>query len=254
MKKRLFYSFLLTLLFYLVIIWGIFSDTHRKKELAKLQKKVKELNLNYYKITQKVSKPVPKSRKTVQKPKKRVKKPQPKKKIKRVKKTKKVKKSKYKKYRNSRKKIKTAKKEQNQTLPSLPKLSTLFAKKSSAPRLSSLPKSFRQLYKDEFDTYTAGQKRFLKENLNKIGEITQKYLYLRGYPYISIKTKQQGTNAVEFYLYPNGDISDLKLIDSSGYEALDKNSIETIKTAYKDYPLPSQKTKIRILVKYRLVF
>lgn len=59
-------------------------------------------------------------------------------------------------------------------------------------------------------------------------------------------------NIVEFFLHPNGDISDLKLINSSGYSSLDKNSIETIEIAYKDYPRPNEKTKIKIYVYYKL--
>ena len=59
-------------------------------------------------------------------------------------------------------------------------------------------------------------------------------------------------NIVEFYLHPNGDISDLKLTESSGYSSLDKNSIETIEFAYKDYPKPKEKTKVKIYVYYKL--
>ncbi|MGD9595809.1 MAG: energy transducer TonB, partial [Wolinella sp.] len=63
---------------------------------------------------------------------------------------------------------------------------------------------------------------------------------------------QEGINAVEFYLHPNGDISDLRLIRSVGYTLLDKNSLKTIEIAYKDYPRPKTKTKIRIKVYYKI--
>lgn len=106
-----------------------------------------------------------------------------------------------------------------------------------------------KLYGDEFKSFTKEQKEFLKENLKDIGAITQRYLK---YPTIAAKLGQHGVNIVEFFLHPNGDISDLKIIDGSGYEILDKNSIYTIEIAYKEYPRPKSVTKIRIYVHYYL--
>ena len=64
--------------------------------------------------------------------------------------------------------------------------------------------------------------------------------------------EKEGDNVIEFYLHPNGDITELMLLRSSGYSLLDENSLHTIKIAYKDYPYPSEKTKIRIRVTYRI--
>lgn len=116
-------------------------------------------------------------------------------------------------------------------------------------QVDELTQSYIDLYGDEFITFSDETKEFLKENLSDIGRITQKYLM---YPSISIRTKQQGMNVVEFFLHPNGDITNLKLIKSSTYTALDSNSIHTIKVAYKDYPKPKEVTKIRIFVYYKL--
>lgn len=115
--------------------------------------------------------------------------------------------------------------------------------------IDELTQSYIDLYGEEFMTFSEETKEFLKENLSDIGRITQKYLM---YPSISIRTKQQGMNVVEFYLHPNGDITELKLLQSSTYTALDSNSIHTIKVAYKDYPKPKEVTKIRIFVYYKL--
>ena len=113
-------------------------------------------------------------------------------------------------------------------------------------------REFRALYKDEFDRFTPEQKRFIKDNLSRIQGITQHYLSVRGYPYAAARLGQDGMNIVEFYLHPNGDISGLKVIKGAGFEELDKNSIDTIKTAYKDYPRPKETTKIRFYIYYRL--
>ncbi len=107
----------------------------------------------------------------------------------------------------------------------------------------------KKLYGEEFERLGKEEQKFIKDNLSSIGRITEKYLR---YPEIAGKLGQQGTSVVEFYLHPNGDISDLRLLDSSGYRILDKNSIETIEIAYKDYPRPTVKTKIRMFVGYSI--
>ncbi len=70
----------------------------------------------------------------------------------------------------------------------------------------------------------------------------------------ALRLGQEGLSAVEFYLHPNGDISGLKIIVSSNYMLLDRNSERTIEIAYKDYPRPTSKTKIRIFVSYGISY
>ncbi|WP_457598622.1 TonB family protein [Hydrogenimonas sp.] len=113
-------------------------------------------------------------------------------------------------------------------------------------------REFKALYKDDFDRFSPEQKKFIKDNLSRIQGITQHYLTLRGYPYTAVRLGQQGMNIVEFDLHPNGDITGLKVIKGSESETLDKNSLDTIKTAYKDYPRPKETTKIRFYIYYRL--
>lgn len=103
------------------------------------------------------------------------------------------------------------------------------------------------LYGEEFGNYGLAEQEFLVNNLKDIGRITQRYLE---YPPAAIRLGQDGLSAVEFYLHPNGDISGLKLILSSEYLILDRNSTKTIQIAFKDYPRPSVTTKIRIYVSY----
>ena len=110
----------------------------------------------------------------------------------------------------------------------------------------------KKLYGAEFNTYSETQKKFIKNNLGTIHRITQNTLTRNGYPEIAVQTRQQGTNIVSFYLHPNGDISDLKLKKHLGYQALDQNTLDVIRTAYKDYPLPNKKTKIIFYVKYSI--
>ena len=110
----------------------------------------------------------------------------------------------------------------------------------------------KKLYGSEFNTYSPTQKKYIRNNLSTIHQITQRTLSRNGYPTVAIQTRQQGTNVVSFYLHPNGDISGLRLKNRIGYEALDENTIKVIKLAYKDYPLPNKKTRLIFYVRYSI--
>ncbi|WP_163499307.1 energy transducer TonB [Helicobacter suis] len=112
---------------------------------------------------------------------------------------------------------------------------------------SQTRKDIDELYGEEFGDLGTAEKDFIKSNLSEIGRITQKYLE---YPSAAGYLGQDGVDAVEFYLHPNGDITGLKIIEPSGYKLLDDNTLKTITIAYKDYPRPSTTTLIRIRVRY----
>ena len=73
-----------------------------------------------------------------------------------------------------------------------------------------------------------------------------------GYPKLAEKLRIGGVNIVEFMFHPDGSISGLKITSSSGYTILDDYSLELIEIAYKDYPKPTEKTKIKFQVFYRM--
>ncbi|MBU1666806.1 TonB family protein [bacterium] len=123
---------------------------------------------------------------------------------------------------------------------------------SSSTTKSYPNKKIQKLYGSTFHTYTPTQKKFIEDNLDEIQRITQNTLTRRGYPQGAGRTGQQGTNVVSFNLHPNGNISELHLKTRIGYRALDDNTLELIKTAYKDYPYPSTTTKIVFYVTYSI--
>ncbi|WP_233709823.1 energy transducer TonB, partial [Helicobacter salomonis] len=112
---------------------------------------------------------------------------------------------------------------------------------------SQTRKDIDDLYGEEFGDLGTAEKDFIKSNLSEIGRITQRYLE---YPSAAGYLGQDGVDAVEFYLHPNGDITGLKIIMESGYKLLDDNTLKTITIAYKDYPRPTTTTLIRIRVRY----
>ncbi len=117
---------------------------------------------------------------------------------------------------------------------------------------SSTKNMINELYGSEFDGYSAEQKKFINDNLAIIHRITQMTLIRNGYPEVAARTGQQGVNVVSFNLHSNGNITDLRLEHSMGYELLDKNTLHVIRIAYKDYPLPQKKTKIKFFVQYSI--
>ncbi len=128
------------------------------------------------------------------------------------------------------------------------------ASTSLSPSKSKRPamRMIKQFYGSEFNSFTNSQKRFIEKNLGSIYRITQQTLTRKGYPWVAQKTHQQGTAIVTFYLHPNGNITGLRHKRPIGYAALDKNTLQVIRIAYKDYPRPKTKTKITFYVEYSL--
>ena len=141
----------------------------------------------------------------------------------------------------------------NPLAKALAKSGTSLYKKRKHRTLNHLnSKMIRKLYGKEFNTYSKVQKEFIHKNLGIIHRITQATLIRNGYPEVAARTQQKGTNIVSFYLHPNGDISHLRLKKRLGYAALDKNTLEVIRIAYKSYPHPKKRTKIIFYVKYSI--
>ena len=110
----------------------------------------------------------------------------------------------------------------------------------------------QKLYGEEYDKFTKVQKAYLEKNLTNFQTITQRVLNRLGYPPLAAKLRIGGVNVIEFMFHPDGSITGLKVIDSSGYAVLDDYSVELIEIAYKDYPKPQTSTKLRFIVQYRL--
>ena len=72
------------------------------------------------------------------------------------------------------------------------------------------------------------------------------------YPKKALKMRRQGIVEVKFYLQMNGDITDIKVVKSSGTEVLDEAAIETIRNASKDFPTLEKNYIITIPVVYNI--
>lgn len=150
--------------------------------------------------------------------------------------------------------IKEAKKVQKEVLKESSNLQDSALEKflsQKTPINQEVLNELQKLYGKEYDNFTNVQKAYLEKNLNNFQVITQKVLNRMGYPKLAAKLGIGGINTIEFMFHPNGDISGLKIIGSSGYTILDDYSLELIQIAYKEYPKPTEPTKLRFKVFYR---
>jgi protein TonB len=90
---------------------------------------------------------------------------------------------------------------------------------------------------------------FLTERLSVISNIVQRRI---NYPPIARRMGWEGKVLVSFVLEPNGDIRDLKVLKSCGYEVLDKEALDAIRRSYKDFPKPPVSVMVKLPINFRL--
>lgn len=110
----------------------------------------------------------------------------------------------------------------------------------------------KEAYGDAFGKLSEGEQKYILDNQEVMRRITQEVLNRVGRVNIPDSFRTDSYNLIEFYLYPSGDISEIKFIKRSGFYILDDTTRETIEYAYSRYPRPDQKTLIRYRVGYYL--
>jgi protein TonB len=111
---------------------------------------------------------------------------------------------------------------------------------STSRPISSLTDESRRLALEE---------SFLRERLSVISNIVQRHI---NYPPIARRMGWEGRVLVSFVLEPNGDIRDLKVLKSCGYEVLDKEALDAIRRSYKDFPKPPVSVVVKLPINFRL--
>lgn len=112
--------------------------------------------------------------------------------------------------------------------------------------------SIQRLYGDKFNELSEGEQRYILDNQEVMRRITQGVLDRYGRSRIPDNIRINDTNMIEFYLHPNGSISDVRFLKNSQLSILDDTTKEVIELAYARYPRPEQKTLIRYRVFYNL--
>ncbi|HEX5623287.1 MAG TPA: hypothetical protein VFX57_02480 [Sulfuricurvum sp.] len=132
-----------------------------------------------------------------------------------------------------------------------------FSKADPEPRASSgsmtkVSDSIQKLYGDKFGELSEGEQKYILDNQEVMRRITQSVLDRYGRSKIPDHLRVDETNMIEFYLHPDGHISDIRFLKNSRFAILDDTTKETIEIAYGQYPRPAQKTLIRYRVWYNL--
>ncbi len=89
---------------------------------------------------------------------------------------------------------------------------------------------------------------YLQQHFKSIHKIVQKQIR---YPKVAKRMGWSGKVLVSFLVHKNGDVSDIKVIESSGYPLLDRSAIKTIRRIA-CFPKPPLSAKIIIPINFKL--
>lgn len=92
------------------------------------------------------------------------------------------------------------------------------------------------------------KQRYLKEHFNYIRDLIQNKLT---YPRIARKMGWTGKVVISFVISTDGNVKDINITEGSGFEMLDKNTIETVKKT-SPFPRPPVEAQLLIPVTYKL--
>lgn len=110
----------------------------------------------------------------------------------------------------------------------------------------------KKLYGEKWGQLTPGQQKYMLDNQEIMRRITQKILTRVANVNLTNNMNVNKMNIIEFYLHPNGNMTDFRFLSKSGYYILDDTTRETIEYAYSKYPRPKEKILVRYNVYYHL--
>ena len=113
-------------------------------------------------------------------------------------------------------------------------------------------REMKKLYGSKWGKLSPAEQEYLLDNTEVMRRITQEVLNRQARVSDINDINVNKSNVIEFYLHPNGDMSDFKFLSKSGYYILDDLTKTTIGYAYSKYPRPKEKTLIRYNVFYNL--
>ncbi len=117
-------------------------------------------------------------------------------------------------------------------------------------KIEKLPKILQEelvkLYGTELQKMSKEEKDYLAESYFLNGEVFQQTANRMGYPKLAAYLKQKGKGIIEFTLYPDGHIDNIKIIKSTSYEALDDSMREVVELSAKNLKRPPKPIRIRL--------
>ena len=93
------------------------------------------------------------------------------------------------------------------------------------------------------------EEQYLEDHLSTIRDLLVKY---RKYPSQAVRLKQEGSVKVTFRLKQNGEVEDIRIVGSSGYELLDEDALKLIQKTAEYFPKPPKSVRITVPLNYAL--
>ncbi|MEA3370067.1 MAG: hypothetical protein U9Q40_01860 [Campylobacterota bacterium] len=116
----------------------------------------------------------------------------------------------------------------------------------------NISQNIKELYGEEFGELTTGQQEYILDNQEIMRRITQQVLTRQARVSNLRGLNVNRSNVIEFNLHPNGDMTDFRFLEKSGYFILDDITKATISYAYSQYPRPKEIIPVRYNVFYHL--
>lgn len=98
------------------------------------------------------------------------------------------------------------------------------------------------------DSTEKARQRYLKEHFTYIRDIITRNI---SYPFMARKMGWSGKVTVSFVITEDGSVRDIKIIESSGFDVLDRNAAETVRRV-SPFPKPPVRAEVIVPVVYRL--
>ncbi len=93
------------------------------------------------------------------------------------------------------------------------------------------------------------EKQYLSQKLHIISELLRKHLE---YPYLARRMGWQGDLVLSFVLTPSGEIKEIKIQKSTGFDVLDRAAKETLLKVSKYFPRPEVEVRIKVPISFKL--
>lgn len=91
--------------------------------------------------------------------------------------------------------------------------------------------------------------KFEETQFSIISKLVREHLE---YPYLARRMGWEGEVLLFFRLNPTGEVEEIKVLKSSGFEVLDKSAVNAVKRASKYFPCPKQIVLIKLPIQFKL--
>lgn len=95
----------------------------------------------------------------------------------------------------------------------------------------------------------SAEEEYLDNHLSAIRDVLVKY---RKYPNQAVRLKQEGSASISFRLKSNGEVEDITVQSSSGYDILDSDALNLIAKTAHYFPRPPKSIRITVPLRYSL--